>query len=309
MRKSMGLLLIALMFGCSQVTTAPPSVANFDWVLVINGPETAAFLTTLYERKYANCNSSDSQPSFLCSGVTLRVTVKDPDGVYKVWDPSPTSIASGGVSFSYLRADVNFGRLAWGHGNGYILYPIFGAPPDKIDLDYLCAYPMDAWGWHRSLTEVCGPHKDYPVQSQLCQNAGVTTAQQWTDVWSIPGGQPYLRQCGFDVSDGRNQLAGPAFYQSLLAKGLIGATGFNGHNEVILKTWTPGRPNTFPLMAFFFVAGGDNAGLADARYNQRDFYNSTDPKIVVPIIRVTPASSATGSATFAYVASDQEVTQ
>lgn len=307
MRKLMGLLLITLMVGCAQVTTAPPAPITINGVQVLDGPETASFLTTLYHRKFPNCNNSDSQPSFLCSGVTLRVTVKDPEEQYKVWDPSPTSITSGGVSFSYLRADANFGRLAWGHGNGLILYPIFGAPPDKIDLDYLCSYPMDAWTWHR--TSPCGHHVDYPALSQLCHLAGVTTAQQWLGIWTMPGGNEHLRQYGFDVNDDRNQLAGPAFYASVLGKVLIGARGFAEHNEIIIKTWTPGRPNTFPIMAFFFVAGGTNEGLPDARYNQRDFYNSTNPKIVVPIIRLTPANSATESATFTYVASDQAVTQ
>lgn len=306
-RKFMTVLVIGLMVGCGQVATRPPEAIDINGVHVLDGQGVATFLTTLYARTFPNCNNSNSQPSFLCSGVTIRVTVKDP--AYKVWDPSPISVKSGGVSFSYLRKDSNFGRLAWGAGNGYILYPIFEAPQDKIDLDYLCSYPMDAWSWHRSLTEVCGPHNDYPVESKLCQDAGVTTAQQWSAVWNRPGGNPNLRQCGFDISDDRNHLAGPAFYQSLLAKGLIGATGFNGHNEVVLKTWVSGRPNTFPLMAFFFIAGGANAGLADAQYNQRDFYNSTNPKIIVPIIRVTPANSATESATFTYVAADQVVTQ
>lgn len=307
MRDLMGALLMTLMVGCAQVTTAPPAPITINGVEVLDGPATAESLTTLYHRKFPNCNTSDSQPAFLCSGVTLRVTVKDPAEQYKVWDPSPTSIANGGVSFSYLRADANFGRLAWGYGNGYILYPIFGAPHDKIDLDYLCSYPMDAWSWHR--TTPCGHSNDYPALSRPCHLAGVTTAPQWLGVWTMPGGTPYLRQCGFDVNDDRNQLAGPAFYQSVLSKGLLGQPGFDGHNEIIIKTWTPGRPNTFPIMAFFFVAGGTNEGLADARYNQRDFYNSTNPKIIVPIIRLTPANTAAGSATFTYVAADQAVAQ
>ena len=302
MRKLIGLLAIGLMVSCAQVATRPPEAIQIKGAQVLDGPAVAASLNRLYAGRTTNCGYSNSPPVFLCSGVTIRVTVKDPS--YKVWDPSPTSVKSGGVSFSYLRRDSNFGRLAWGYGNGYILYPSFEAPQDKIALRYLCSYPMDAWGWHRSETEVCGPHKDYPVQSQLCQNAGVTTAQEWKDVWNIPGGNPNLRQCGFDV---RSQSSGGAFNQSLQAKRLIGATGFNEHNEIIIKTWTPGQPNTFPLMAFFFIAGGGDAGLNDARYNQSDFYNSTNPKIIVPIIRVTPATSSTGSATFTYVAADQAV--
>ena len=89
---------------------------------------------------------------------------------------------------------------------------------------------------------------------------------------------------------------------------MLGATGFNEHNEVILKTWPAGRANTFPILAFSYVSGGtDPKPLADAKYNQRDFYNSTNPKRVVPIIRMVPANSATGTATFTYVAAVQEV--
>lgn len=306
MLKFISMLFVTLIVGCVAVTTTPPDVITVRGAQVLDGPGTADFLNTLYNREFPNCNGSDSQPAFLCAGVTLRVTVKDPEEVYKVWDPSPASITNGGVSFSYLRADANFGRLAWGHGNGYILYPIFGAPADKIDLDYLCSYPMDGWTWYR--TPPCGPHPDYPAYSRLCHIAGVTTAAQWLGVWTLPGGTPYIRQCGFDVTDERNHLAGPAFYNSLLAKALVVPEGFNEHNEIIIKTWTPGRPNTFPLMAFFFIAGGDNAGLAEAQYNQRDFYNSTNPKIVVPIIRLTPANSASAKATFTYNAADQVVT-
>jgi hypothetical protein len=309
MKKIIGSLLIALTVGCSQIATQPPEVISVNNVQTLNGPAIATQLNTLYSRKFPNCNNSDSQPAFLCSGVTLRVTVKDPANTYKVWDPSPNSVKSGGVSFSYLRADANFGRLAWGHGNGYIVYPIFEAPTDKYDLDYLCAYPYDAWTWSRNANAVCVAHPSYPVQSQLCQNAGVTSAEQWLAVWNTPGGTPNQRQCGFDVSDDRNALAGPAFYQSIRARGLAGVTGVNEHNEILIKTWSFREPNKFPIMAFFYIYGGTNAGLAEARYNQRDFYNSTNPKIVVPIVRLTPAASADGNSSFSYAPADQVVTQ
>ncbi|MGE8188269.1 halovibrin HvnC [Pseudomonas sp. NPDC086278] len=310
MRKTIVFFLMAIMAGCSQVgsySTHDSDVTTQS--SAVNGQHIATQLTTLYNRQFPNCNKVDSQPGFLCSGVTFRVTVRDPAGQYKVWDPSPTSTKSGGISFSYLRKDANFGRLAWGYGNGYILYPFLEQPAGKDQLQYLCSYPMDAWGWHRSETEVCGPSPLYPEQSKRCQDAGVTTAAQAVAVWNIPGGNRNLRQCGFDVEDKRNTLAGPAFYQSLLAKSLLGTTGFNEHNEIIVKTWPAGRANTLPIMAFFFVAGGSNQGLADAQYNQRDFYNSTNPKIVVPIIRLTPAASASESASFSYVAADQVVSQ
>lgn len=307
MRKIIALLLVALVAGCSHQYVIDTSVPITPLSQALSGTEVAAELNTLYSRQLPNCNNSNSQPAFLCSGVTLRVTVKDPANTYKVWDPSPISVKDGGVSFSYLRADANFGKLAWGNTNGLIFYPIFGAPPDKIDVDYLCAYPMDGWGWHR--TAPCGHHASFPSQSGACQNSGVTTAEQWMTVWNSSTANQNIRQCSFDVRDDRNALAGPAFYQFVRAKGMLGTQGFNQQNEIVIKTWPAGRPNTLPLMAFFYVQGGPATALADARYNQRDFYNSTNPPINVPIIRLTMATSPAGTANFSYVAADQALNQ
>ncbi|MBC3778304.1 halovibrin HvnC [Pseudomonas sp. SWRI99] len=309
MRTIIASLLVALLLGCSQSPSQLPEVTNSSGTLALDGPATAAYLTTLYARKFPNCNKVDSQPSFLCSGVMLRVTVKDPANAYKVWEPSPISTTSGGVSFSYLRADTNFGRLAWGYGNGYILYPVLERPATTDQLLVLCSYPMDSWGWHRGKNGVCIPSPSYP-ESGYCHTANVTTAEQFKAAWDRAPDNKNLRQCAFDVRDERNTLAAPAFYQSLRAKGMLGAVGFNEHNEVIIKTWLAGRANTFPILAFFYISGGsDPKPLADAKYNQRDFYNSTNPKRWVPIIRLLPPNSATGTATFTYVATDQEVTQ
>ncbi|VVO00434.1 hypothetical protein PS718_02615 [Pseudomonas fluorescens] len=307
MHKIFGSMIIALLIGCSQTPSQAPDVISINSPLALDGPGTAAYLTTLYGRRFPNCNKVDSQPSFLCSGVMLRVTVKDPSNTYKVWDPSPISVTSGGVSFSYLRADTNFGRLAWGYGNGYILYPVLERPATTDQLQVLCSYPMDSWGWHRGKNGVCIPAPAYP-ESNYCHTTNVTTAEQFKAAWDNAPNQKNLRQCGFDVRDERNMLAAPAFYQSLRAKTMLGAPGFNEHNEVIIKTWPAGKANSFPILAFFYVSGGtDPKPLADAKYNQRDFYNSTNPKRVVPIIRLVPATSSTGTATFAYVAADQEV--
>jgi hypothetical protein len=302
-------LLIALLLGCSQTATQLPTEIGVNNAQPRTGPAIATYLNTLYARQFPNCNKIDSQPAFLCSGVTLRVTARDPAGQYKVWDPSPTSVKSGGVSFSYLRQDANFGRLAWGYGNGYIVYPFLEQPAGKLQLQVLCSYPMDAWGWHRSATAVCVPTPQYPNVSGHCQDAGVLTAEQFKAAWDYSYENKNLRQCDFDVRDERNHLAGPAFYQSLRAKTLLGETGFGEQNEVIISTWAAGSANQLPIMAFFFIAGGTNAGLADAQYNQRDFYNSTTPKIVVPIIRLTPATSAAAPAAFTYSATDQAVAQ
>jgi hypothetical protein len=185
-------------------------------------------------------------------------------------------------------------------------------------MHYLCSYPYDAWSHTRQADKPCGPHASYPAQSTLCHNAGVTTAEQWHAVWSLPGGNANQRQCGFDVSDNRNQLAGPAFYQSIRARSLVNLSGVNEHNEITVQTWcdplsadvnkscaTSFPANKFPILAFFYTTGGQ--ALADAQYNRRDFYNSTDPKITVPIIRLIPSGTTPGTAKFEYIPADQVI--
>jgi hypothetical protein len=311
---SMGLLLITVIGNCAQAATNPPEISRINGASVLDGPGTAAYLSTLYNRAFGNCHRSESQPAFLCSGVTLKPTIKDPAETYKVWDPRPASIANGGVSFSYLRIDTNFNAFENGNHNGYILYPFLEAPAGKTQLFYMCSYPMDARSLLRS--PMCGPYHLYPHHSNLCQYHNVTIAEQWVYVWTYPDPNAVtaLRQCGFDVSDDRNVLAGPAFRESLRSRNLLAAVSanyaaqvFNERNEIIIQTWTPGQPNTFPILAFFYVAGYPQ-GLADAQYNQRDFYNSTNPSIVVPIIRLTPAASLNGTAAFTYSTADQAVT-
>ncbi|WP_238962932.1 halovibrin HvnC [Pseudomonas sp. AF32] len=310
---SAGPLLIGLMGSCTQLATEPPEIMHINGTEILDGPGTAAYLTTLYNRKFPNCNRVDSQPAFLCSGITHRLTVKDPANLYKVWDPSPISESNGGVSFSYMRADTNFSAFGGNYQNGYIIYPFLEAPAGKIQLFYMCSYPMD--GWTQSRIQVCGPHADYPHHSHLCQYHNVTIAEQWVYVWTYPNPSAELhrQQCGFDVSDDRNTLAAPAFHESLRARALLAAVHpsyaaqvFREHNEIIIKTWARGQPNNLPILAFFYVAGYP-LGLAEAQYNQRDFYDSTNPKILLPIIRLTPAASLSQSASFAYVTTDQAV--
>jgi hypothetical protein len=78
MRKIIGSLLIALLVGCSPIATQPPEVVSVNGVQTLNGPAIATQLNTLYNRTFSNCNNSDSQPAFLCSGRDPQSYVKRP---------------------------------------------------------------------------------------------------------------------------------------------------------------------------------------------------------------------------------------
>ncbi|TBN35547.1 halovibrin HvnC [Pseudomonas sp. BGI-2] len=299
-------LFVASALGCVHVDSPTQDfTASSASQVAMTGPEVVTLLTTLYNRVDPNCKNFPTAPAFLCSGIVLRVTDKKPGETHHVWNPSDTSVRNDGVSFSYIRKDANVGRLAWGKNNGYMLYPIFGAPHDKVDLDFLCSFPIDGWTWNR--TTPCGAHASFPSQSQRCRSAGVTTAEQWKAVWDSSPTNQHIRQCGFDVSEATGKPAADAFYQSVRARGMLGATGFNEQNEIVIKTWSQNMQQTLPLMAFFYIFGGNNDGLEEARNNQKDFYDSTNPRIWVPVIRLIPSSLRSGNASFQYAASDQLV--
>lgn len=291
MRLLIAATLLALLQACTTSPPAPPNrVESTPSGLAATGPEVAVELTTRYARQFPNCNNSASQPAFLCSGILLRGVASN--ATWHVWEPSPASVASGGVSTSYLRKDANFGSMAWGYSVGFIIFPIATTPGVK-HLEVLCAFPVDAGSANRD-NPGCGATVGTPT-SRRCQSQGITTAEQW---YSHSHGSHY-GQCSFDVRDAMNQGAADSFYQAIRAQGMLGEYLWN---EQIVATWTNDHPEQMPIEAFFYKAGGDRIS---AMNYQRDFYNITGRR--VPVIRINFAPQKTGTATFDYLTADQAI--
>ncbi|EJN33700.1 hypothetical protein [Pseudomonas sp. GM80] len=263
-----------------------------------SGATVAADLTKRYNDVRVNCGSA-STPAFLCTGVILRSTVPGPD--YSTWNPSPHSVKSGGVSFSFARKDARFQKLVFGQNSGFIFYPIFENPAGKLKIEVLCSFPIDGWSHLRDVPG-CGGHPYYPTQSRRCQTIGISTAEQWMTHWrSAPSAaNAPAFQCSFDVRDSMNQLGADSFYQSIRTRNLLGATWFHQQNELILATWPQNVPKQLPIQAFFYI---DN-GLANARHDQLDYFNKTGGQ-VLPIIKMTMPASAAADMTFTFNAADQ----
>lgn len=287
-------ILFIAVFLSACATREPPSTPTASAPSITDGATTAAELTARYQDNRENCRSA-STPAFLCSGVILRVTAYSPD--YDSWDPSPNAIRLKGVSFSYLRKDSKFQRMPWGGQNGFILYPIFGAPVDKMDPDVLCSYPIDGWSDHR--TERCGPDSQYPT-SRPCELQNITTAAQWLTLYQQQAAAN-SKLCAFNVRDDRNHLAGPAFYASLIAKSQGAPTDkrFTEHNELVIAPWQPGQARVLPIQAFFYTTA---AGLVDAKKDRADFLSQT--QITLPLIKITLPANQSQDARFEYVPGD-----
>lgn len=296
--KRYSLLLVAMLLGACTTTPTPSQRSDTQGsannVVVVDGPATAAALTERYRNTARNCGS-DSMPAFLCAGIILRVTTYGDS--YDTWDPSPIAVDKGAVSFSFLRKDNNFARFAWSSTtpNGYVFYPIFGAPADKIDIPILCHYPMDGATDHRT-GNACGMYSNV-ANSAPCDKLGITTAEQWASRY--PPGTLGYHLCGFDVRDELNNQAGINFYTALQAKKLNPGY-FDQQNELLLKVWSAGQGRVLPIQAFFYALP---AGLTDARKNKQRFLSRTG--IDLPIIKITLPTTASGDARFEYFAADQ----
>lgn len=291
-------LATLLLSACTteQATTpipagAPPTPA----MTVIDGPETAEALNKRYADTVPDCNGA-SKPAFLCSGVIIRTTTYSDQ--YDSWNPSPTAVRLGAVSFAYLRKDSKFSRMPWNGGNGMLLYPIFGAPKDKIDLDVLCSFPIDGWSDDRSGNR-CGEYPGYAT-SVPCEQQGITTAEQWLDIYN-QNSADNRAICAFNVRDERNQLAGPAFYQSLLAKSNGNPTDrrFTQHNELVHGVWEQDIGDVLPIQAFFYTT---EAGLVDAWKDRLNFRAKTN--IDLPLIKITLPATQSQEARFDFIPAD-----
>lgn len=245
----------------------------------------------------ANCGTTNN-PAFLCSGILFRGT--QASTAYHSWNPSPGSQQRGGVSFSFLRADSKFSRLAYGYTNGLIFKPYQLVGAGKLNPTVLCAFPVDAWTDGRT-SKGCGAHTLFPLVSGPCQSQGITTAPQWVSHFSQPSNNENAHSCGFDVSSGGTGHAAH-FMAELAARTLIAAESFGQNDELVIAAWSQmENPTPLPIQAFFYLPGG----LAGAQYDQKDYYKHAGA--VIPIIAMRLPASAANDASFVYQEQDQAV--
>jgi len=278
---------------------------NIQRLTTHTGPQTAADLTQYYENTVTGCGDDENLPAFFCSGVIIRAT--DYSTAHHSWDPSPASQSSGGVSFSYLRADSKYSSLAYNYVNGFIFYPREYTPEDKdSDIDVMCSFPIDA-ATNDRVDKGCGASPSYPTQSVECQTQGIFTATEWYNHYT-EGKNSHSYQCGFVTADKSQYDTADGFYQSILSMAKIASESFTTQNELRLATWAQGMQDTLPIEAFFYLSGS-SSGLTTAQYDQEDFYNNTTGNMWVPIIKVELPTSKSGNVVFTYSDNDQWVLQ
>ncbi|MGF6709653.1 hypothetical protein QFZ41_000617 [Luteibacter sp. W1I16] len=305
-------LLLAVLTACASAPPrlpsplAPPSAASVlsrGAVAPQNtndeeGRNMAVLFQGLYALTPADCGSG--RPAFHCSGVLLR------GGQYStafgVWNPNPNSPKVGGVSFSWLRQDARFGKLAYGYDAGFLFAPTDyqGAFP-YYPIDVLCAYPIDANSDARSAFG-CGANSRHPATSGPCQAQNITTSSAWLNHYRQVTDYPNAHQCGFTTKAG---TADAAVVFALLPSAMsgLGSVSFQTQNELIVAEWPQNIVGTIPLAAFFYAGGGN--GLPSAQGMQRDFIRAGGPWR--PVLRMTLPANASAQASFDYLPGEQAV--
>ncbi|HEX8540745.1 MAG TPA: hypothetical protein VF671_03475 [Pseudomonas sp.] len=292
MKKLITFIFVLSLTACTQY--APPSRRDSASIME-SGPVVVAHLTERYYNKASNCGVA-SKPAFLCSGILIKSTKYSDQ--YHSWNPNPASSA---VSFSYLRADSKSNRLAFDYNNGFIFRPLDFLQPGQIFPEVLCFFPYEAATDYRD-QQGCGQSTEVGAPSRECQSQGIVNAQQWIAHFNATPGNPYFRQCGFNVRDALNEGATTAFNEGITAMNLLGTTAFNLYNEVRIAKWNQDIGQQLPLEAFFYLT---ETGKTTAQYNQRDFLQQTG--LSAPIIFIRLPTAPTQEATFQFLPADQVI--
>ncbi|AIR89676.1 DUF2599 domain-containing protein [Pseudomonas cremoricolorata] len=254
-------------------------------------------LQTWYQSTPSGCGSD---PAVDCSGILMRGTHRAPNGEYDVWNPSPNSEQSGGVSMSWMRSDkIGYEDPGLKANNGIIFTPrqFVEAPQKKLDV--FCAYPIDAWTDFRT-ERGCGDFSQTPQIEKSCQALGIKDVADWKRQYDALGGsadrqERHKRQCAFSMSGSQSREGRrDAFAQFIKARQAIADTqeGRQVQTELRVVSWKKGED--VPVAAFFY---SNAQGKRDAQKNQFDYYQRTGNW--VPVVNMGFPANANQKARFA----------
>ncbi|WP_445261946.1 DUF2599 domain-containing protein [Pseudomonas sp. EA_65y_Pfl2_P74] len=271
---------------------------------------------------------------YYCSGVTLRMVN---DGPFNPWDYSPYAIKIGATSYSWIRKDLSTRILI--HPAGLVLR----TPTDAAALNlpvkeqgFTCIYAFDGGTGPERKWYGCGffDSREPPRAAQgvmnnrnaalaygTCAEAGVTTAEQWTQKYTgLMKGPIQYGQCSWNAEKTSDWHAMIRVHESRPSTTNKDPFSFSGQvNEFMLKNATAtrdGSENMKYIDAFIynvnstqnFATRGDQAppkpenGLNSARNFQKKLQTQG---YSVPILRLDFTKPA--AERFSYVAADQAI--
>lgn len=242
----------------------------------------------------------DAKAAVYCNGVLVRTASYRT--TYHAWNPN-LNPPYGGLSFSYLRADIKTIGLAGGKGQGIIFRELnYASTAGLHPVEPICTYMTDADTWQRS-DRGCGATNYYVGSSESCASQGITTLDQLVAHFLAVAEQPVWQRLGHQCS---LAISPVPFMLGIQGRARImsvaNTVGYN-YNEIMLAEWPMDIPTQLPLDGFFYVQGtGDAESLNQAREIQKDLWRSADG-LIKPVIRMD--LNAASNAVFSYQRADQ----
>lgn len=257
-------------------------------------------------------------PAVDCSGVMMRATHRwdektgNPEKIpaatdplkYYVWNPSPASINSGGVSVSWMRADrIAYKDPGLASANGIVFTPRQLVQDREKKLNVFCAFPIDAWTDFRT-NRGCADSSLTNETEASCQALGVTDGAGWSKHYYALAAngnvERHKKQCGFDMSRNltREQRT-EAFKDFIAARQAIASTSeaLATQTELRVVTWEKDKA---PVAAFFYSQATEKKA---AMKNQFDYYQQTGAW--VPVIKLGFPQDVNSRASFSCEAGAQ----
>ena len=296
--------LLLLLVACSPTQTVTP------YAQLQKPAQVLADVIKNYNETTTRCleyGSGRDRGHYYCSGVLVRTV---DDGNFKPWIYSPTAIAIGASSYTWLRKDVRQTRLY--HPAGFILRNRIDAVAHGLpglESGFICLYPYDAatstanghqgCGYLGRTTAESAPIEPTDDNSKYawgsCAGLGITTAREWDNHFQSVA-YDMTRQCSWNIDSQHG-------WNNMIASREDFPTLVDTWNEILLNNYGDGAQMPKYIAAFFYDVN-KAGGLAAARNFQvkmnSDGYN-------VPILRLN--FNATNDARFSYVAADQAVAQ
>ena len=301
--------------------------------------DTLKRINSNYNTLKNSCQEPDTGAArglYYCSGVTLRMVN---DGPFNPWDYSPYAIKIGATSYSWIRKDLSTRILI--HPAGFILRTPTDAAALKLPVKeqgFTCIYAFDGGTGPERKWYGCGffDSREPPRAAQgtlnnrnaalaygTCAEAGVTTAEQWTQKYTgLMKGPIQYNQCSWNAEKPSDWHAMIRVHESRPNTTNKDPFAFSAQvNEFMLKNATAtndGSENMKYIEAFIynvnstqnFATRGDQAppkpenGLNSARNFQKKLQAQG---YSVPILRLDFTKPA--EQRFSYVAADQAIAE
>lgn len=266
------------------------------------GQDVAADLNARYKDTRASCDGG--KPSYYCNGVTLRAM--EYGSGWKPWNVSPSGREKGSQSFSYLRIDAAVPALFRNTDVGMIFLSQEQAIAQGKVLEYLCAYPHDAWTDYASRPGLgCGiePGGNQPLidagqtlaDLSTCASKNAITPSTWSAYTNkLP--QRYY-QCSLSTQNAAQ------FDTSVKARSYaVPPVIYSDWNELLIKAWPDDIPAKVPVQAFYYL--NQNAGDFNKVQNWQFRYRQ-ETGLWVPLILLNV--NADNGKPFNYVPGDQGI--